>query len=132
VIRKILNTNFVVDSLDSLYNPWRRGRIGKMAGRHSPTGHVTGKCWCGEGLKKTWDVGQSFAWGMFQVDLKRNRIRAEEKVQRGAMTSVRRWVYRQGFRPKKHNPFYSPTLSVLYSYTDGLFGEKAQILFKKR
>lgn len=47
------------------------------------------------------------------------------------MKHIRRWVYRHGFRPSDGSMFYNPTLDMLYSCTDQLFGEKSQIIFKK-
>lgn len=46
------------------------------------------------------------------------------------MKRIRRWVYRQGFRPKPGSILYSPFLAVLYSYSDDLTGGRGRIVFK--
>ena len=34
------------------------------------------------------------------------------------MTTIRRWLYRRGYRPKQGSIFFSPSLALLYAHAE--------------
>jgi hypothetical protein len=78
LVRNLLNVNLVIDILDFSSHKWRRGSLGKLGERHSPTAHIAGEgCWCQEGIKKPLDFGQALCWAMLQTEMSMNRDRIE-------------------------------------------------------